>query len=197
MIKVIIFDLEKVLIPIWQEVFDSPEVSVKKSLVAKFFDDHLNLRKELQYGRLSENEFWNRFIQFTNANITVDQLKTGVRKVLKPFAEVIDVIRSLKQNYKLVLLSNFTKEWAEYLVDEYRFHEIFDYMFWSFQNGIKKPSSEAYLQVAEKFKVHPEECLLIDDKDRNVEGARAVGMKTILYTHPQNLREELSKFGVG
>ncbi len=196
MIKVIIFDFQDVLINDWRDVFDLPELKTKSVAIVKFFDDHNDLRKEMQYGRLSEDEFWKQFIYFTNANVTVDQLKNYVRKTLQPFPEVMDIAESLKLNYKLVILSNFTKEWAEHLIEKYKFNEIFDDMFWSFQNGIKKPVPEAYLQVAKKFKVRPDECLLIDDKERNVKGAKDVGMKTILYKNPAKLKEELNKMGV-
>ncbi len=196
MIKIIIFDLEKVLVPTWREVFDLSELNVSKCSISEFFDDHNDLRKEMQYGRLTEDEFWRQFIHFTEANITVDELKNAVRKILRLFPDVINIVESLKANYKLAILSNFTKEWAEYLVEEYKFNELFDDMFWSFQNGIKKPAPEAYLQVAEKFNVHPEECLFIDDKERNIEGAKKVGMKTIFYTNPENLKKEFQNIRI-
>jgi HAD superfamily hydrolase (TIGR01509 family) len=123
-------------------------------------------------------------------------LKDVVRKALQPFPEVVNIAKSLKQKYKLVILSNFTKEWADYLVASYKFNEIFDDMFWSFQKGIKKPTAEAYLQITEKFKVRPEECLLVDDKERNIKGARDAGMKTILYTNAEELRRQLPQIGV-
>ena len=192
----IIFDLQDVLTSDWREVFNMQELNIKPDMIAEFFDDHNDLRKEMQYGRLSEDEFWRQFIHFTGANLTVDRLKDAVRKTLQPFPEVMGIAKSLKPNYKLAILSNFTKEWVDYLVDKYRFNEIFDDMFWSFQKSIKKPSSEAYLQVVEKFNVRSEECLFIDDKERNVKGAKDVGMKTILYTNPEELKKQLLQAGV-
>ncbi len=195
-IKVIIFDLQDVLTTDWRDAFDLLDANIKPGLIAEFFDDHNDLRKEMQYGRLSEEEFWKQFIHFTGANVTVDYLKGIVRKTLQPFPEVIGIAKSLKQNYKLVILSNFTKEWADYLVGSYKFNEIFDDMFWSFQKGIKKPTAEAYMQITDKFRVRPEECLLVDDKERNIKGARDVGMKTILYTDPEELKKQLLQTGV-
>ncbi|MBI2547689.1 MAG: HAD-IA family hydrolase [Candidatus Aenigmarchaeota archaeon] len=195
-VKLIIFDLEKVLIPTWRNVFDLPELGIRKSSISEFFDDQNSLRKELQYGRVSEEEFWKQFIASTSLNVTVEQMKIAVRKVLKPYLQVLDLVKSLKKNYKLCILSNFTKEWAEYLIDQYKLTEIFNEMFWSFQKGIKKPLPESYLQITEKFKMRPEECLFIDDKERNINGARSIGMKTILYTNLENLKKKLSENGV-
>ena len=195
-IKIIIFDLQDVLTTDWRDVFDLPELNLHKSSVAEFFDDRNDLRKEMQYGRLSESDFWSQFIDFTSENVTVDQLKDGIRKVLKIFPDVFNIIRSLKESYKLVLLSNFTKEWAEYLTTKYKLNELFDDMFWSFQKGIKKPLPEAYLQITEKFGVRPEECLFIDDKERNTKVAKDVGMKIILYKNPEILKKELRNTGI-
>lgn len=195
-IKIIIFDLQDVLTNDWRDVFNSLDTNIKPGLIAEFFDDHNDLRKEMQYGRLREDEFWRQFIHFTDANVTVDYLKDAVRKALQPFPEVMNIVKSLKQNYKLVILSNFTKEWVDYLVTNYKFSEIFDDMFWSFQKGIKKPTHEAYFQITEKFSVRPEECLFIDDKERNIKGASDVGMKTILYTNPEELKEQLLQIGI-
>lgn len=195
-IKIIIFDLQDVLTNDWREVFNSPELGIRADLIAEFFDDHNDLRKEMQHGRLDEEEFWRQFIHSTGADVTVNQLKDAVRKTLRPFPEIVDIAKSLKQNYKLVILSNFTKEWVDYLIAKYQFDNLFDHMFWSFQEGVKKPSPEAYLQVCEKFGVLPEECLLIDDKERNTKGAKSVGMKTILYENPEKLKKDLSETGI-
>jgi len=195
MIKVIIFDFQDVLVNDWRDVFDS-NLHIKPGVVAKFFDDHNDLRKEMQYGRLSEDEFWKQFIRFTDADVTVDQLKDAVRKTLQPSPEVMGIVKSLKPSYKLAILSNFTREWMHHLVKEYKLDEIFDDMFWSFDNEIKKPLPEAYTQVTEKFNVRPEECLLIDDKERNTKGAENAGMKTILYTNPEKLKKELSEMQI-
>lgn len=197
-IKVLIFDLEKVLIDTWRNVFDLPELQhIPTSRIALFFDDYNDLRKELQYGRLTEDEFWERFITITKAKVDVNTLKGCVRKVLVLNKELFELINSLKtSNYKLVLLSNFTKEWADYLNETYKLNSLFDAVFWSFDNAVKKPFPEAYKQVLEKLKVKPEECVFIDDKERNIEGAKAIGMQTILYRNLDSLKISLGKLGI-
>ncbi len=195
-VKIIIFDVQDVLVTDWRDVFDLLDADIKPGVIAEFFDDHNNLRKEMQYGRLTEEEFWKQFIHFTGSDVTVDYLKNAVRKALQTFPEVVDIVNALKSNYKLVILSNHTKEWVEYLVAKYKFNDIFDDMFWSFQNGIKKPSAEAYTQITDKFKIKPEECIFIDDKERNIEGAKKIGMKTIFYKNPEDMREQLKGMGI-
>jgi putative hydrolase of the HAD superfamily len=57
------------------------------------------------------------------------------------------------------------------------FEKIFDIASMSF---IPKPHVEAYDAVLKYAKVRPVECLLIDDMERNLKPARALGMQTIL-----------------
>ncbi len=196
-IKLIIFDLEKVLTPTWREVFDLPELQhIPRSTIIIFFDDHNDLRKELQYGRLTEDEFWTKFIEFTKLDLDVEFLKQSVRKVMIIKPEMINILNSLKKNYKIVLLSNFSRELADYVIKKYSLDKKFDAMFWSFEKGIKKPLPEAYNQVIRKFNVRPGECLFIDDRERNIEGARMLGIKTILYKNPQELKHEFSSMKI-
>lgn len=51
----------------------------------------------------------------------------------------------------------------------------------SHECGFEKPDSEIYLLAAEAHGVAPQDCLFVDDKPANIEGARAVGMRTHLF----------------
>src|SRR5437868_6302541 len=44
-----------------------------------------------------------------------------------------------------------------------------------------------------KVKVKPEETLFIDDKQINLPPAEQLGMKTLLFTTPEQLREDLNE----
>ncbi len=42
----------------------------------------------------------------------------------------------------------------------------------------------------------PEECLFIDDRKLNLESAQAIGVRTILYRNPAQLRGDLAAHGI-
>lgn len=48
----------------------------------------------------------------------------------------------------------------------------FDYVFLSFEMGLRKPNDDIYLKVQEELKVDPENILLIDDTKENIETAK-------------------------
>lgn len=49
-----------------------------------------------------------------------------------------------------------------------------------------KPDPRIYHYFLEKYKLHAEECLFIDDRIDNVEGARSVGMKAVVFHNDFN-----------
>ncbi|MBI1979045.1 MAG: uridine diphosphate-N-acetylglucosamine-binding protein YvcK [Candidatus Aenigmarchaeota archaeon] len=191
-IKLIIFDLEDVLVNSWHEILkhlDISEVDFKSI-------DNSDLRIALQLGKISEDKFFEDFVKLTHTKYSVEKLKTLVRQVLTPKDKMLDLVRGLRPRYKLVVLSNFTKEWADYLIKEHELDKLFDATFWSFERGIKKPWHEAYLAVTKHFNIPPEESLLIDDKIRNTEAAAKLGFHAITFENYDKLKEELDNFGV-
>ncbi|MBU5537305.1 MAG: uridine diphosphate-N-acetylglucosamine-binding protein YvcK [Candidatus Aenigmatarchaeota archaeon] len=191
-IKLIIFDLEDVLIKSWHGIIkylDIDETDFKTI-------DHSDLRIDLQLGKISEDTFFEEFIRITHTKYSVEELKSFVRQVLTPIDKMFDLVKSLKNRYKLAILSNFTKEWADYVIKKYELNNLFDATFWSFERGIKKPWHEAYLQVLDYFKISPQECVIIDDKIRNTEAAAKIGFNTITFENYDQLKQELNNLGV-
>ena len=60
---------------------------------------------------------------------------------------------------------------------------FFDAMYLSYQCGVMKPNREIFEMMLRGQQAQPEETLFVDDGQRNVEAADALGMHTL---HPQN-----------
>lgn len=70
------------------------------------------------------------------------------------------------------------------------------YVAWSFvscETGVRKPAPEAYLHASRTLNVAPERCLFVDDRERNCDAARAVGMDAIEFRSAEQLRQELAR----
>ena len=108
----------------------------------------------------------------------------------------IDLIKKLKQNHRVGVLSN-TNEihiqgvnailQAEFQLDN--FHSLFDRVFYSHEMGMAKPSEEIYRQLVMELDTQPEKILFFDDLKVNVEGAKDVGIQAVQVTSPQVLLE--------
>lgn len=191
-IKLIIFDLEDVLAKSWHNIAQKLDVDEQDFKMV----DHSDLRIDLQLGKISEDKFFEEFIRRTHTKYSIEELKKMVRDAIVPIEGMFDLVKGLKSKYKLAILSNFTKEWADHLIKRYEIDKLFDATFWSFEKGIKKPWHDAYLEVTKHFNISPQESLLIDDKIRNTEAASKLGFNVILFENYDKLKRELNNFGV-
>lgn len=66
----------------------------------------------------------------------------------------------------------------------------------SYQVHLLKPDVAIYDAFCEKFGVKPDECLFIDDKTENIEGAKRAGWHGVVFTTTGQLRQELQQSGV-
>ena len=66
----------------------------------------------------------------------------------------------------------------------------------SSEEHLVKPDVAIYNRLCEKFGLVKEECLFIDDKQINVDGAKAAGMQAILFTDSRQFEEDLKRFSI-
>ncbi len=117
---------------------------------------------------------------------------------MTPFPKMYDLIKELKKGgYGIYLLSNAGKEFHEERKNIPAL-EMFDGVIISADYKIIKPEKEIYLKLFEKYGLMAEECFFIDDVQKNIDGASAVGMKGHCYSHGDTeiLKEALRENGV-
>lgn len=105
---------------------------------------------------------------------------------------MVALLRQLRSNYKIALLSNATPA-LEGLLERYGIANLFDVVINSSRVGLRKPDLRIYALTAERLGLRPEECLLIDDKERNTSAAREIGMHAITFTSYEDLTRHLEK----
>jgi putative hydrolase of the HAD superfamily len=66
----------------------------------------------------------------------------------------------------------------------------------SFRIGVMKPDPEAFRLAAANVGRPMDACLFVDDLQRNVDGARQVGMTAVRFRGAEALRDELARLGV-
>ena len=94
---------------------------------------------------------------------------------------VVHHIRGLRSaGYRLGMLTNNVAEWRDAWRSTIPIAELFDDVVDSSEVGICKPDPGVYHLACERLGVEPPAAVFLDDTERNVEGARAVGMRAIL-----------------
>ena len=98
-------------------------------------------------------------------------------------ARVLQWIKTLRENGLTIgILSNLPSPLADALRGTERFMEHFDHVTFSCELRLFKPQAAIYEHSFRGLRVAPEETLFIDDRQENVDGARAVGMHAELFT---------------
>ena len=72
----------------------------------------------------------------------------------------------------------------------------FDVLIWSCELGVVKPGAAIYRHTLAELGTLPEETLFIDDKQENIDAARALGIRAIQFSSVERLRQELIADGL-
>ena len=113
------------------------------------------------------------------------------------YTATVEIMKQLKQKgYPLYGLSNWSAETFPYAQEKFDFFHLLDDMVISGEVGFIKPEPEIYQLLLDKIKRPAQECLFIDDSLPNIEQANTMGFVTILFQSPEQLKEQLKRFGL-
>ena len=116
----------------------------------------------------------------------------------QPLAAGLSLIRRLAStgSYRLATINNESRELNRHRIDTFRLGDIFGTFFSSCYLGARKPDARIYEIALDVMQANPSTSLFVDDREENVEGARAIGMRTIHVTDLHSLAAQLLRAGV-
>lgn len=94
---------------------------------------------------------------------------------------LVDFIRSLRPRVKTALLSNHWSHLRGELQDRWEILDAFDEVIISAEVRMAKPDREIFELIVRRLGVEPGEAVFVDDFEKNIEGARAAGLKAVLF----------------
>jgi putative hydrolase of the HAD superfamily len=196
MIKNIIFDLSEVIISGYRGaeilVEKNSEVSAEEFLKRK--KEMKSLFSETMRGTITEDEYLDKLLENKNWDIPKEKLKAIIRSNFDISVEgTMEIIKKLKKQYKLILLSDHMKEWIEYILDNNGELNIFDNKYFSYELGKLKSEREPFEFVLEDLKLKAEETLFIDDNEDNVNIAKSLGINALQFIDAKKLEEDLKQ----
>lgn len=106
----------------------------------------------------------------------------AIEKYVSKDPRLVKMIRELKKKYRLFIITNGTGRQVErkLKVLGLDYHD-FDPRIYCYDQGWVKPEPSPFLAAIESLTMKPEEIVYVGDReDVDIEGAQAVGMKTIL-----------------
>jgi 2-haloacid dehalogenase len=117
--------------------------------------------------------------------------------ILTPIAGTVDILEELDaRGTPLYAITNWHQDKFRETRLRFPFLQSFRDIVVSGDERVVKPDPAIYRRLLDRNGLEAASCLFIDDSPKNVEGARAVGMKAHHFTSPGALRSELTGLGL-
>ncbi len=115
-----------------------------------------------------------------------------------PIQETVEIFRELKASgkYKCYALTNWQADLFNIALVRYNFLHWFDGRVVSGVEKTRKPFPEFYQLLLNRYAIPAGKSIFIDDNLRNVAGAEAVGIKSIHFQSPEQLKSELTGLSI-
>lgn len=165
---------------------------------AELAERHPEAAASLETGRMTLDEYlqcavFHRPRAFTPADFT-DYMKG----LSTPWPSSIAFARALAGTgrWRLATLNNESAELNTWRLRQFGLSGIFGTFFSSCWLGVAKPSPRIFELALAMSQAEAGASVLIDDRPRNCDAARALGMLTVHFTDVERLRGDLAALGV-
>jgi putative hydrolase of the HAD superfamily len=107
--------------------------------------------------------------------------------------QLLEYAKRLGKRYRVAILSNSEQSYEEKYGDQLK--KVFPVIIYSHRERVLKPERRAFELVLKKLGVAPEEAIMVDDCQENLDAAKAIGMHAVLYRTLDNLQKQLELHG--
>lgn len=165
---------------------------------AEFADRHQEAVSSWETGKMSLDEYLECAVFHRPRGFSRDDFKAFMLAQSTPFPETVGLARSLAATgrFRMMALNNESAELNAYRLKQFGLTDIFLAFFSSCWVGALKPSRRIYELALAMSQAAPERAVFIDDRARNLDPAKALGMHVIRYTGADAVREALAGLGV-
>jgi 2-haloacid dehalogenase len=149
------------------------------------------MNRHKDFWQITEDSL-NKSIKAFNIDPSMKNELLDLYKVLSPFEEVPEVLRTLKEKkFKLAILSNGTPSLLNELVKNNNLNNIFDDLFSIEQVGIYKPDSKVYDMPIQKYHIEKNEVAFLSANTWDVSGGGNYGYQSIWVNRNKNIFDNL------
>ena len=192
MIKNIIFDLSEVIISGYHniEFVVAKHTDIKAEEFLNRKKETINMFLEAMRGKYTEDEYLDDLMNGMDWKISRDELKEYIRENMNvPVQGTMEIIKKLKKNYNIILLSDHIVEWVDYILKNNPELSVFDKKYLKVDEGI-------FEYILEDANINSEETIFIDDSIDNIINAKKTGITGIVFENANQLEEELRKLNI-
>lgn len=124
-----------------------------------------------------------------------DMEKTDLgEKTIEMYPYMMEWLQELKsKGYRLYVLSNYSEQLMKKTKDKLKFLSLLDGALFSYECAYAKPKVKIFEHFCQKFDLNCSECVFVDDRIENVEGAQRSGILALQYTGYEQGKERLEE----
>jgi len=165
---------------------------------ADYEQRHKRAEVELETGDITLETYLDRTIFFRERPFTREEFKEFMFAQSTEQKETRALLDELtaSRRYFMAALNNESLELNSYRIRKFDLQRNFTAFFTSCYLRLRKPDPRIYQAALGIAQRAPEECVFIDDRPKNLEPAKALGMNTILFESAEQLRASLDHSGV-
>lgn len=193
MIKAILFDFDGVLTTDATGSLSICNYICKKTGldIEIFENEYYKYNDDLLYGKINHEDIWGKLCKELNYKIDINILYESF--INTPIdVQMIAFIDELKQqNYKIAMVTDNKKDRIDDIVKYYDWNKIFDSITVSAEIGSGKDYSEIFVKTIECLNVNADECVFIDNQEKNLIIPKSMGMNVVYFDHEKRNYEKL------
>jgi len=197
--KVLAFDLGRVLFDFdyniaLEKIKDKIGIPVQE-IIRELFENDFGL--SFEKGEVSPGEFYSRFKDTFKVSLSYEYFVDIWCKIFSPKDEVIDLVRRLKVNYPVYLISNINELHFDYLYQKYsQVFSLFKGLILSFKVKSVKPEKAIYQALKDAAGVDFKDIIYIDDRKDLITKAKDSNLQCLQFTGFNQLLKDLKNLGV-
>ncbi len=110
----------------------------------------------------------------------------------------VNILKTLlnQKQYKIVGLTNWSHETFPIAQKRFEFLNWFEGIVVSGKEKTRKPFTDIYKILLDRYAITPQEAIFIDDNLKNIETANALGINGIHFKNPKTLVKQLKSYNI-
>jgi len=199
LIKTIIFDLGKVIIPFdFKRAYEriAPHCSYSTEQIPERLRT-TDLVNRFECGAIEPEPFFDQLSRILELKVDFGEFQEIWGGIFLPETLVpASLISALRARYRMLVLSNTNVIHFELVREKYPIIALFHDHVLSYEVGAMKPSPAIYQEALRRAECAPDECFFTDDIPAYVEAARTHGMDAVQFQNAAQIERELRDRGV-
>jgi FMN phosphatase YigB (HAD superfamily) len=201
MIKAVIFDLGKVIVP-----FDFSRAYRAMAELCPYSAEDIpkrigsvptDLLRRFESGQIEPEHFVEQLCGILELRVEYPQFCELFSSIFLADTLIPEsMLEGLRRRYRLLLLSNTNAIHFPMIRQNYPLLRHFDDFILSYEVGAMKPSPRIYEEAIARAQCAAGECFFTDDIAEYVVGAREAGLDAVQFQSAAQIQSELSKRGV-